>query len=57
MEEDTAILCEVKALRIEMKHFTELVEKLSKEFIEMKRELETTRCALSEITMQLLSTN
>ncbi len=69
-------------MRIEMKHCTEQVEKLTKEFFEMKeeikreleaahreeffeikreleaarKEVDTTRCALNEVTMKLLST-
>ena len=58
----TAKKCEVNALRAEMKHCTSQVEKLSREFGEMKKELEaarkevdTTQYALSEITSKLLA--
>ena len=46
-----------------MRHCTEQVKKLSKEFNEIKREIEaarkevdTTRCALTEITLMLKET-
>ena len=41
--ENDAYKCEVTALRTEMKHYTEQVEKLSCEFKAVKREVEAAR--------------
>ena len=61
-DERTTYIREAQALHTEMKHCTEQVKKLSTEFHVIKRDIEeackeidTTRCALSEITMMLLS--
>ena len=62
-DQNTAYMLEAQALRSEMKHCTEQVEKLSREFNEIKKDIEaarkevdTTRSTLTEITMKLLST-
>ena len=54
----------MKALRTEVEYCIERIEKLSREFIAIKREIEAalrevdiTRCALSEVTTKLLSSN
>ena len=63
-ESDIAYKCEVNALRTEIRHCNEQVEKLSREFVEIKREIEAARrevdntwTALSEVTTKLLSTD
>lgn len=57
-------LCEVEALRTEVRQCSEQVEKLTKEFQDMKsciqetlKEVDRTRCAVTELTMKLLSSN
>ena len=59
-----ATKCETQALRMEVKNCTEQVQKLSKEFEEIKtdiqaalKEVNGARCALTEITVKLLSSN
>lgn len=64
LENIDATKCEAQALRMEVKNCTEQVQKLSKEFEEIKmdvqaalKEVDGARCALAEITVKLLSSN
>lgn len=59
-QRDTAYRHKVKALCVEVKRCTEQIEKLNKEFSEIKREVEaalkevnSTHSILTEITIQL----
>jgi uncharacterized coiled-coil DUF342 family protein len=61
-DQSAAYRCEVYTLRAEMKQCTNQVQKLAEEFSEMKKELEaarkevdTTRYTLNEITAKLLA--
>ena len=56
--------CDAQALQIEVKYCMEQVQKLNREFEEIKvdiqaalKEVDRTRCALTEITVKLLSSN
>lgn len=58
--ESSPVAVEVTILRAEMKHCTDQVEKLFKEFTAMKKEIEaareevdTTCCVLTEVTLKL----
>ena len=58
------IATHVQALRTEVKQCIEKVEKLSEEFEEIKsnvqetlEEVDKTRCAVTELTVKLLSSN
>ena len=55
---------EAQTLRMEVKNCTEQVQKLSKEFEEIKtdiqaalKEVDVARCALTEVAVKLLSSN